>query len=60
VKEAGLLRFLGKKSRGEKEQKCHEGETERSDLKACRHVRIQKSGPRDHFLNWVWGSRDKI
>lgn len=60
MKEVGLLGFLGKKHRGEKEQNHHEGEAEKSDLKACKHVRIQESGPRDHSPDWVWDSRDKI
>jgi hypothetical protein len=39
---------------------CHDGEEERSDLKAHQHVRIRENGHTGHFSNCVWSSRDEI
>ena len=46
--------------REEEEENHHDEEEKRADLKLRCHVRIQESGPRGHYPDLVWGSRDEI
>ena len=48
------LGFLGKKYRGEKRQNHHDGEAERPDLRAHRHVTFREIGPTGYSPIWSW------